>query len=255
MSAVIELRNVDVSYSSGAPWARRSFEALKSVNLQVAVGETVGLVGESGSGKTTTGRLCLGLQRPTSGEVLFRGDGAHDRRRTKQGVRFAAVLQHPRTSLNPRLTVASSIAEPLVIAGERRSETAERVAFSLERVGLRTDLALRYPHELSGGQRQRASIARALIGEPDFILFDEPVSALDASVQAQILNLILDLQAELRFAALFISHDFAATRYVAKRLAVMQAGRIVDEAQSSELFKPSRHPYTLALQRASGLLD
>lgn len=255
MSAVIELRDVNVTYSSGVPWARRSFQALKSVNLQVAIGETVGLVGESGSGKTTTGRLCLGLQRPTSGEVLFRGDAAKDHSGSKRIVRFAAVLQHPRTSLNPRLTVYSSVAEPLIIAGGSRSETAERVAFSLERVGLRKDLALRYPHELSGGQRQRASIARALIGEPDFILFDEPVSALDASVQAQILNLILDLQAELRFAALFISHDFAATRYVANRLAVMQAGSIVDEAMSSELFKPSSHPYTRALQHASGLLD
>ena len=255
MNPVIELRNVNVTYSSGAPWAKHQFKALKSINLHVRAGETVGLVGESGSGKTTAGRLCLGLQSPTSGEVLFRGGaiGVAGNRATKP--RLAAVLQHPRTSLNPRLKVGSSVGEPLVIAGLARRDTADRIAHSLERVGLRPDLAARYPHELSGGQRQRASIARALIGEPEFILFDEPVSALDASVQAQILNLILDLQEELQFAALFISHDFAATRYVAGRLIVMQAGQIVDEAASLQLFKPGSHPYTRALQQASGLLD
>jgi len=255
MNPVIELSDVNVTFSSGAFWAKRRFEAVKSMNLYVRAGETVGLVGESGSGKTTTGRLCLGLQSPTSGNVLFRGEAISPAGDQRSKPRLAAVLQHPRTSLNPRLTVGSSVAEPLVIAGLSQQERVERVAHSLQRVGLQSDLAMRYPHELSGGQRQRASIARALIGSPEFILFDEPVSALDASVQAQILNLILDLQSELQFAALVISHDFAATRYIANRLVVMRDGEIVDEALASSLFKPGNHPYTRALQEASGLLD
>ena len=252
MSAVVELQNVSVTYASGLPWAKRSFQAIKALSLAVRAGETVGLVGESGSGKTTTGRVCLGLQTPTSGTVRLDGAASGGGRARP---RLAAVLQHPRTSLNPRLTVGASVAEPLVIDDVSKKGRADRVAQSLQRVGLRTDLADRYPHELSGGQRQRASIARALIGSPKFILFDEPVSALDASVQAQILNLILDLQAELQFAALFISHDFAATRYVAQRVIVMKSGEIVEEAESASLFRPGRHPYTRALQASSGLLD
>lgn len=250
MTPVLEMRNVGVTYSSGSLWGKRAFDAVKNMNFQVRAGETVGLVGESGSGKTTTGRLCLGLQRPTTGEVLFRGQpfGRGEK------PRLAAVLQHPRTSLNPRLKVGTSVGEPLVIQGVTAEERRDRVADNLQRVGLRPDLAARYPHELSGGQRQRASIARALIGNPEFILFDEPVSALDASVQAQILNLILDLQSELGFAALFISHDFAATRYVASRLMVIKVGEVVDEADSISLFHAADHPYTRALQDASGLL-
>ena len=251
MTLILEMRNVGVTYSAGSLWGKRTFDAVKNMNLQVRAGETVGLVGESGSGKTTTGRLCLGLQRPSTGKVLFRGRtfGAGEK------PRLAAVLQHPRTSLNPRLKVGTSVGEPLVIQGTTRDERRDRVADSLHKVGLRPDLAERYPNELSGGQRQRASIARALIGNPEFILFDEPVSALDASVQAQILNLILELQSELGFAALFISHDFAATRYVASRLMVMKVGEVVDEANSQSLFHAAGHPYTRALQEASGLLE
>lgn len=251
MIPVLEMSKVGVTYSSGSLWDKRSFAAVKNMNLKVWSGETVGLIGESGSGKSTTGRLCLGLQNPTVGEVRFRGIpfGRGER------PRLAAVLQHPRTSLNPRLKVGTSVAEPLVIQRVSSHAQAERVAASLQKVGLRPDLAERYPHELSGGQRQRAAIARALIGQPEFILFDEPVSALDASVQAQILNLILDLQSELGFATLFISHDFAATRYVAERIIVMKDGEVIDEAFSNDLFEAAAHPYTRSLQEASGLLD
>ena len=217
--AVVELRSVDVHFASGPLWARRHVHAAREVSLGVAAGETLGLVGESGSGKTTTGKVCLGLIRPTTGNVIFDGHPFDYRRRSRRGA-LAAVLQHPQWSLNPRLHVGTSIAEPLVINGfgsseERRRETGEM----LERVGLQPVLAKRYPHELSGGQRQRVAIARALITHPKFVVFDEAVSALDVSVQAQILNLIRELQAEAGFAALFISHDLAAVRYVADRIA------------------------------------
>ena len=209
--AVVELRSVDVHFTSGPLWARRHVHAAREVSLQVAPGETLGLVGESGSGKTTTGKVCLGLVRPSAGEVIFEGSPFDYRRRSRRGA-LAAVLQHPQWSLNPRLHVGTSVAEPLVINGiggreERRRQTAEM----LEQVGLQPVLAKRYPHELSGGQRQRVAVARALITHPKFVVFDEAVSALDVSVQAQILNLIRELQAHAGFAALFISHDLGGT--------------------------------------------
>ena len=253
--SVVELRSVDVHFASGPLWARRHVHAAREVSLGVAAGETLGLVGESGSGKTTTGKVCLGLIRPTTGDVIFDGHPFDYRRRSRRGA-LAAVLQHPQWSLNPRLHVGTSIAEPLVINGfgsseERRRETGEM----LERVGLQPVLAKRYPHELSGGQRQRVAIARALITHPKFVVFDEAVSALDVSVQAQILNLIRELQAEAGFAALFISHDLAAVRYVADRIAVMYAGEIVESATAETLYGRGLHPYTRGLQAASDLID
>ena len=253
--SVVELRSVDVHFASGPLWARRHVHAAREVSLGVAAGETLGLVGESGSGKTTTGKVCLGLIRPTTGDVIFDGHPFDYRRRARRGA-LAAVLQHPQWSLNPRLHVGTSIAEPLVINGfgsaeERRRETGEM----LERVGLQPVLAKRYPHELSGGQRQRVAIARALITHPKFVVFDEAVSALDVSVQAQILNLIRELQAEAGFAALFISHDLAAVRYVADRIAVMYAGEIVEAATAETLYGRGLHPYTRGLQAASDLIE
>ena len=253
--AVVELRSVDVHFASGPLWARRHVHAARDVSLGVAEGETLGLVGESGSGKTTTGKVCLGLIRPTTGDVIFDGHPFDYRRRSRRGS-LAAVLQHPQWSLNPRLHVGTSIAEPLVINGfgnseERRRETGEM----LERVGLQTVLAKRYPHELSGGQRQRVAIARALITHPKFVVFDEAVSALDVSVQAQILNLIRELQKEAGFAALFISHDLAAVRYVADRIAVMYAGEIVEADTAETLYGRGLHPYTRGLQAASDLIE
>ena len=253
--AVVELRSVDVRFASGPLWARRHVHAARELSLSVAAGETLGLVGESGSGKTTTGKVCLGLIRPSAGAVIFDGSPFDYRRRSRRGA-LAAVLQHPQWSLNPRLHVGTSVAEPLVVNGigspeERRRETAQM----LERVGLRPVLAKRYPHELSGGQRQRVAIARALITHPKFVVFDEAVSALDVSVQAQILNLIHELQAHAGFAALFISHDLAAVRYIADRIAVMYAGEIVELTAAETLYGRGLHPYTRGLQVASDLID
>jgi ABC-type glutathione transport system ATPase component len=209
----------------------------------VAEGETLGVVGESGSGKTTAGRVALGLQRPTRGAVRFAGKPFPKRRRELAG-HMQAVLQHPHWSLNPRMRVGASVAEPLTVLGER---APDRVPAMLERVGLEADLADRYPHELSGGQRQRVSIARALVTRPKFIVFDEAVSALDVSVQAQILNLVRDLQQEFRFSALFISHDLGVVRYIADRIAVMRAGEVVETADTHTFYTAPSHEYSKRL--------
>jgi ABC-type glutathione transport system ATPase component len=225
---ILELDDVSVVFSAGPPWRRRGVHAMRDVSLQLAEGEILGLVGESGSGKTTTSMVALGLQAPTSGTVLFDGRPFPRRRRELAG-RMQAVLQHPQWSLNPRMRVGQCVAEPLaVLGGTTKEELTGRVEESLDQVGLEASFARRYPHELSGGQRQRVSIARALITRPPFIVFDEAVSALDVSVQAQILNLVKDLRAEFAFAALFISHDLAAVRYVADRTTVMRHGEIVE---------------------------
>ncbi|MDW5593238.1 ATP-binding cassette domain-containing protein [Conexibacter stalactiti] len=249
MTPVLELSDVRFDYVAGPAWARRRVPALHGVSLVAGRGETVGLVGESGSGKSTIGKLCLGLLRPQQGAVMF--DGRPLDRRALRG-RFSVVLQHPQWSLDPRLTVGASVEEPLAIVGDgSRPERRERVAAMLAEVGLDPSFADRYPAELSGGQRQRASVARALVTEPRFVLFDEAVSALDVSIQAQILNLIRRLQEQHGFAALFISHDLAATRYAADRIVVMRGGEIVDEGTAAAFYEPSTHPYTRALQRAS----
>ena len=249
------MRSVDVHFASGPLWARRHVHAAREVSFGVAAGETLGLVGESGSGKTTAGKVCLGLIKPTTGDVIFDGRPFDYRRRSRRGT-LAAVLQHPQWSLNPRLHVGTSVAEPLVINGiSGREETRRQTAEMLERVGLQPVLAKRYPHELSGGQRQRVAIARALITHPKFVVFDEAVSALDVSVQAQILNLIRELQSQAGFAALFISHDLAAVRYVADRIAVMYAGEIVESATAETLYGRGLHPYTRGLQAASDLIE
>nr|WP_240973797.1 ATP-binding cassette domain-containing protein [Nonomuraea sp. FMUSA5-5] len=225
---------------------RIHLDAMRHVSLQVAEGETLGLVGESGSGKTTTSHVALGLRRPTSGTVRFDGRPFPKRRRELAG-RMQAVLQHPHWSLNPRMRVGASVAEPLDVLG-RTDRTA--VTEMLEHVGLGADFADRYPHELSGGQRQRVSIARALVTRPGFIVFDEAVSALDVSVQVQILNLIKDLQAEYGFSALFISHDLGAVRYVADRIAVMRRGEVVETADTRTFYTSPSHEYSKQLLEA-----
>lgn len=243
----VELREVDLDYRSGPPWARLHKRAVRGVDLQVAPRETVGLVGQSGSGKTSVGRLMLGLIRPTNGGVLFEGRPIGEERRRHRG-RLQAVLQNPSSSLDPRMRCGTSIAEPLTVARPMtRDARRRRVGAILEHVGLDPAVAERYPHQLSGGQQQRVAIARALISEPALVVFDEAVSALDVSVQAQILNLIKRLQAEVGFAALFISHDIAAARYVSHRVAVMHKTEIVEVAAAADLYHSASHPYTRSL--------
>ena len=249
MSApTIAVAGCAVTYQTGPAWSRRRIEAVRDVSVSIDAGETVGLVGESGSGKTTVGRLCLGLVRPSRGEVRFAGAPLGRGRRRIRG-QLSVVLQHPDWALNPRLRSGVSVAEPLSILGAGSpAERAGRVAEMLELVGLDPGFASRYPHELSGGQRQRVAIARALITEPRLVVFDEAVSALDVSVQAQVLNLIKELQASKGFAALFIAHDMAATRYVSHRIAVMYAGALVEIAPAARFYGRPQHPYSRALR-------
>ena len=247
---VVSLRSAGVTFSSGPPWARESLDAVRHVDLDIHKSETVGLVGESGSGKTTLGRLALGMQKPTRGSVLIDGSPFDGHRGRLRG-RLQIVGQHPEWALNPRLRVSTSVAEPMAIMGiGTRAEHHKRVGDMLELVGLESSLARRFPHQLSGGQRQRVAIARSLITNPSFVVFDEVVSALDMSVQAQILNLIKDIQAARDFAALFISHDLAAVRYVAHRVAVMLDGDILEIAPSERFYGRPDHPYSRQLQAA-----
>lgn len=254
--ALIEANNLGIDFSVGPPWARRKLRALRDVNLNVEPGEIIGVVGESGSGKSTLGNLCIGRMRPTAGQLLYKGKSLIDTPRSERAGKFAAVLQHPKWSLNPMLKVRDSVAEPLRIIGAagKAAELRKTVGDMLETVGLSSDFQDRYPHELSGGQRQRVSIARALITRPEFVLFDEAVSALDVSVQAQVLNLIKDLQATNGFSAIFISHDLAATRYVASRIAVLYAGRMIEDAPADYFYDLASHPYSQGLQYASALI-
>jgi oligopeptide/dipeptide ABC transporter ATP-binding protein len=223
--------------------------------VQVGEGETLGIVGESGSGKTTLAKLFLLLERPTSGSLLFDGKAiaAFDRRdlaRYRRAVQ--AVFQDPYSSLNPRMRVEHIVAEPLPRDnGAGPAAGRARVQEVLELVGLRRDSVTLYPHEFSGGQRQRIAIARALVTTPKFIVLDEPVSALDVSIRAQILNLLKELQERLRLAYVMISHDLAAARYLATRLAVMYAGRLVETGECDAVYTRPLHPYTQALLSAA----
>jgi len=228
--------------------------AVDGVSLVIGRGETLGLVGESGSGKSTTGRLLLRLEEPTAGEILFDGDhwlsltGA-ELRRKRRGMQI--VFQDPHSSLNPRMTVGDQIAEPLRVQGLARGrELSRRVASLLTEVGLSPAVADRFPSEFSGGQRQRIAIARALATEPKFLVCDEPVSSLDASIAAQVLNLLGDLRDRMGLAVLFISHDLAVVSRVADRVAVMYCGRIVEQGPTAEIVREPLHPYTAALLSA-----
>ena len=234
--------------------------AVDGVSFSVKRGETLGLVGESGCGKTTTGRVILRLIEPTAGRVVFDGKDIFSlEKRNMRHLRrdMTIIFQDPYLSLNPRMTVANIVGEPLKNYGLTRSkrETEERVAHLLDRVGLRSEQLRRYPHEFSGGQRQRIGIARALSLNPKIIIADEPVSALDVSIQAQVLNLLVELQKDFQLTYIFIAHDLRVVEYVSTRVAVMYLGKIVELADAAEIYRRPRHPYTEALLSAAPMPD
>jgi oligopeptide/dipeptide ABC transporter ATP-binding protein len=227
--------------------------AVDGVSLRVDPGRVVALVGESGSGKSTVGRLIVRLLEPTDGVVRLAGaDVSHLSRRAMRPHRrtVSIVFQDPASSLDPRLTVGGIVGEPLRLHGVSGRDRSTRVGEMLEQVGLRSGVAERYPHELSGGQRQRVSIARALVTNPSLLVADEPTSALDVSVQASVLNLLADLQRDLGFACLFITHDLSAVEYLADEVAVMYLGKIAERGPREQIFNAPKHPYTQALLSA-----
>jgi oligopeptide transport system ATP-binding protein len=229
-------------------------KAVDDVSFTIAAGETLGLVGESGCGKTTTSRLILNLEQPTNGRVLLRGKSIHDLHGDalrEYRALVQAVFQDPWSSLNPRMTVGRTISESLIVNGwGSRAKIADRIAELLLQVGLRSEQATQYPHEFSGGQRQRIALAGALASRPQLIVLDEPVSALDVSIRAQMMNLLKDIQARDNVAYLLVAHDLATVRYMADHVVVMYLGKIVETAPTSALFDNVRHPYTKALLSA-----
>ena len=249
---ILEVKHLCKYFSS----KNTQMKAVDDVNFEVFKGETFGLVGESGCGKTTTGRTIIRLYKPTSGEVWFNGnriDGKLSKEESRAVTsKMQMIFQDPVASLNPRMTVEEIISEGAKINNifSSREELKANVRKMLEMVGLTPEHATRYPHEFSGGQRQRICIARALITKPDLIIADEPISALDVSIQAQVLNLLNDLRKELGLTILFIAHDLSVVKYFSERVAVMNRGRIVEMAPSEMLYKNPVHPYTKSLLSA-----
>ncbi len=253
---LLQVEGVRVEFPQ--PGGRR-VTVLKDIDLRIAAGETVGLVGESGSGKTTLGRVILGMVQPSAGRVVFDGqDLTRDAaaRRRVMGRDIQVVFQDPYGSLNPALTIGQTLSEPLLgVPGIGREEIRARVAEVLERVGMPADTAARYPGQFSGGQRQRIAIARAVIARPRLVVCDEPVSALDLSVQAQVLNLLNELQRSMGLALLFISHDLTVVRHVSHRTVVLYRGEIVEEGDARQVHDAPAHPYTRALLAAAPVPD
>ena len=258
---LVQIRQLSKTFVQGASLVRRVLgrrpdylRAVRNINLDIYPGETLGLVGESGCGKTTLGRCILRLYEPDSGQVLFEGvdalavKGAELRQLRRK---MQVVFQDPYSSLNPRQKIRQMLSEVCLVHGLcTQADAGDRVAYLLEIVGLGSDVAERFPHELSGGQRQRVGLARALAVEPSFIVADEPISALDVSIQAQVVNLLMELQEKLHLTMLFITHDLRLVHFVSHRVAVMYLGSIVELGPSDELFDRPLHPYTQALLAA-----
>ena len=253
---LLQVNDVRVDFTQGRGSV---FQALKGVSLHIGAGETLGLVGESGSGKTTLGRVILGLTEATAGQVLFDGqDITHLSRAARRELArdIQVVFQDPYGSLNPARTIGDTLAEPLLNdATLTRQDMQRRIAEVLERVGMPVDTASRYPNQFSGGQRQRIAIARAVIGKPRLVVCDEPVSALDLSVQAQVLNLLNELQRSMGLAMLFISHDLTVVRHVSHRTVVLYRGDIVEQGSAEQVHHHPQHPYTRALLAAAPVPD
>ncbi len=259
--SLVRAENVSTTFVSQKSFGKKAVvRAVTEVDLEIAEGETLGLVGESGCGKSTLGRTLLRLLEPSGGKIVFDGVDVTDA--SQHALRplrkkMQMIFQDPYASLNPRMTIGSAIAEPLVIhdLAKTREEREARVQELLAKVGLRPEAARRYPHEFSGGQRQRVGIARALAVRPRFIVCDEPISALDVSIQAQIVNLLQDLQEAEQLTYLFISHDLKIVQHVCDRVAVMYLGRIVELAEAKTLYREPKHPYTQALLSAVPRID
>ncbi len=243
---MLEVKNLRKYFDTSAG----TVKSVDDVSFDISKGETLGLVGESGCGKTTAGRTIIRLYEPTEGQIIFNGvdiTNMSSRELLPFRKRMQMIFQDPYASLNPRMTVGDIIIEPMIIHKIPKDERKDRMINLLRRVGLNSEHANRYPHEFSGGQRQRVGIARALAVEPEFIICDEPISALDVSIQAQVVNMLEDLQKELGLTYLFIAHDLSMVRHISTRVAVMYLGKIVELAESSELYENPKHPYTRSL--------
>jgi oligopeptide transport system ATP-binding protein len=255
---LLEIKNLKQHFNPGKP---NMVKAVDGITFDIFKGETLGLVGESGCGKSTTGRSIIRLYNATDGQVLFNGQDVHGKKSKKELKNFnrkmQMIFQDPYASLNPRMKVGDIIAEGIDIHGlaKTKKERDDKVRTLLKTVGLNGEHANRYPHEFSGGQRQRIGIARALAVEPDFIIADEPISALDVSIQAQVVNLLKELQKERGLTYLFIAHDLSMVKYISDRIGVMYYGKLVELASSDEIYKNPMHPYTQSLLSAIPLPD
>jgi oligopeptide transport system ATP-binding protein len=255
---LLEIKNLKQYFNAGKP---NEVKAIDGVSFDIYKGETLGLVGESGCGKSTTGRTIIRLYDATDGEVIFKGENVHGKKSKKELMKFnrsmQMIFQDPYASLNPKMMVSDVIAEGIDIHGlaKNKKDRMERVYQLLETVGLNREHANRYPHEFSGGQRQRIGIARALAVQPEFIIADEPISALDVSIQAQVVNLLKQLQREKGLTYLFIAHDLSMVKYISDRIGVMYFGKLVELAPADELYANPMHPYTKSLLSAIPLPD
>ncbi len=258
-SPLIEARNLSKSFAIGGGFLakKKVVRAVEDVSLQIQRGETFGLVGESGCGKSTIGRTLLRLYEPTSGQIFFEGSDITKANMRPYRKKMQIVFQDPYASLDPRMTVGDIVGEPLDIyhAYESKAERREKILELLNLVGLNSEHMNRYPHEFSGGQRQRVSIARSMALRPDFMVCDEPISALDVSIQAQVINMLMELQQKLNMTYLFIAHDLNVVRHISRRVGVMYLGSLVEVCDANELYKNPLHPYTQALLSAIPIPD